>query len=654
MATIGRRDAPHGLVTFVYEGNEYLMPLAQMGAGISASYVGAFPPKQVIGDYTRVHHEVLSSLVQSDFTGGGQITDSQESTDTNRYAGIASVDTRYPQMVSLLPQSIEVTGPNTGGAWGLGDIPDIDGKDRFYATFGNALRRVNGTTSTTTVEGSWALNWIPVGSAAVFGNRSQPKMYIPGGAAGYAVFDPRLDLTAAVTHKGNRTPLNFVVHDRKLWCLDVDGVLWSTINPEDDGLWVQVAQVPAGLRPRGVAVFFDRSDAAAPHIVTDEMVYAVDAAVPTIYETELNYAPHPEAGRAWTRWRTDLYVSIGLGIQRYTLGTVNAVGLDHDDGPGAEYSGTVVSMERGFNDLFALIQGTPSPLGSEKFITDQDQDAYVFERVSRSTLMRLTGIGSWHTAWISPGPGGVPTNVMVSGADSRYRMYWGWDGRYFYQDLPMSFENPRQNLTGRFEQSGELVSSWMDMAMVGARMTLAAIEVRARRASETETITVRYQVDEDDTNGTGWRTLGVIQSAGTHYFRVGENGTLPDGETRYDGVGFGRMRYQLSLSRDAGDPEKTPLVESVTVVFIKRMGTLKSFRFRVDCSSPEFDAGWGMGNRERRATLQRMLNSETFIPFAYNDEWHMVKVAGVAGQDGSGMDLRGDRDVTVIESWDSL
>jgi hypothetical protein len=159
------------------------------------------------------------------------------------------------------------------------------------------------------------------------------------------------------------------------------------------------------------------------------MTYAFDESVPALYETELNYAPHPYAGAAFARWRTDIYVAIGMGVQRYTLGTVNAVGLDRDNGCGPDYSGHISAMCSGFNDLFLGVTASPAAGGVvETIIVDRGEELYISGTSARASIERITGAAVPATAWIAPEVGGTVADLFVSTAQSAYRVYWTWKG----------------------------------------------------------------------------------------------------------------------------------------------------------------------------------------------------------------------------------
>jgi hypothetical protein len=570
----------------------------------------------------------------------GQKQDSQESADSDRFAYLASLDTRFPRSLTLLPETVEVAGPNETGAHILGDLI-VSGNRQTFASFGLALERITGATTVHVA----TLAVAPLGKGVIFRGSGAPLLYIPCGSAGYITTDGT-SASAAIT---SAKPLNFVVHDKKLWMLDADGVIKKSL---DGAAWTTVATIESDFLPRGLVMGFDRNDAPTPHAVTDSMTFAIDEGNTTVYETELNYAPHPYAGVAFERWRTDIYVAIGMGAQRYTLGTVTSSGLDRDDGCGPELSGYISSMCRGFNDLFLGVTAAPvSTAAVEKIEPDHGFEIYLSGSSARASVNRLTGAGVSATAWLAPELGGSISDLFVSTAQSHYRLYWAWKGRVYYQELSTDFDNPAQDPTQRFQPNGELISSWLDMGMAVDRMTMAAIELEVKAATATERITIDYQIDDDDETGT-WRELVSVTAPGRYEVRVGRNGTLPDGQERYDGVGFGRMRYRVQMERDPSNATKRPVLEAVIISFLKRMRRVKSFDFTVDCSSQPNESVWGLGNRQRAELLERMIEAEVWLPFTYNNKWSMVRVAQSNGRDKTGMDLRGDREVSVIVPWE--
>jgi hypothetical protein len=241
--TFELRAAPYGTVAFIvppellpegYEGEIVQMPLAhpQYTPGdVGNSNAGAFPPKQIFGDYNRTSHLILSSFVQQSWAGGGQKDDSQESSDSDRFARLASLETRFPRALTLLPLTHVITGPNQTGARILGDLL-VGGNRQTYVSFGLELHRVSGSTSVSVT----TLSVNPVARGVVFRGSGAPLLYIPCGSAGYVTFNGTAASAAITTAK----PIWLEVHDKRLWSVDIDGVVSKSL---DGATWTTVGTV---------------------------------------------------------------------------------------------------------------------------------------------------------------------------------------------------------------------------------------------------------------------------------------------------------------------------------------------------------------------------------------------------------------------------
>lgn len=660
------RSAPEGMVVMAITNHprhpgeeiEVLLPLVRNEAEgaepptIDESFVGAFPAKTVIGDYRKTSHQVLSSLIQASQAGGGQIDESSESEDLDRHSGIASLETRFPNHLMLLPLTVTVEGPNSTDPRILGDFYHGSAW-HHYVSFGTALRELEGDfPDGLELTGSWTLTDAAVNTGVVFPISGEHNLFIPQGTGnGYQTFDGT-NLDAQAT---DIEPIAFMVHDNKIWALDEAGTLWKSVDGTN---WLEAISLDPGAAPRGIIPYLDRADIPAPHIITDAGVYAMDAAVPAIYLTELNYAPHAYAGLAYAVWRTDLYVAIGMGIQRYTGGTVNAVGPDRDDGPGV--TGYISTMAAGFNDLFFAITPIAQAGGAtEEVFVDQGEEVYIGAIRDTAYVMRLTGGQVPHTAWKAPSSGGTVRDLTVSRAngDEQWNwLVWSWNGLVHVLRTSVGFDNPRLSPESLFMEDGELISPWLDMNLEVDRKTLASIISRAGEdTADGDEYKIAIQIDDDDVTET-WREVATVTAAGRHEHRLGENGTFPTMQAiqiRYDAIGFERVRFRVRMRRDPDERGNSPDMKSVALVYRPRMRRLRNFAFAVDCSNPEHDQGWGLSNGERRQVLQELIENETFVPFMYGKEWIMVQLPYVQGPRRTGIDDRGNVNVTALEAWET-
>jgi hypothetical protein len=642
--------APHAAidtVTYFVGGREVVLPIK---GNVEASVVGAFPPKQVIGDYTERDHTVLSQLVQSDWIGGGQITDSDEAVDINRYYGIATLETRYPKAMTLLPLTESVTG--TGTIYPLGDISDT-----FYYADGLDIWTHDGTTAADTGDN---VNFTPENKSVLFSGSGTTALYIPQGVDGYDVYDG-----LSTTHFTDAEPVGFARWGKQLWCIEENGSVRRSL---DGATWETVAQTDEANGMRGLIKFYDRSDNPALLVIDDQGIQAVDAAAGDIYDTEFHdIPPQDDAGIAFCKWRADVFYAFGMGIFRYTFSTRSASGLDRDNGVPAEFRGAIVDLDGTMNDLFALVRGEVVAGEADEpeyeFEGEEEYAIHVAPESARSSLMRYDGIG-WHTLWASTEASGDPTRMFYSRNVPGGMLYWGVGNSLYFTRQSTSFQNPKENPNARFSATGRLESSKLNMGMVGSRQALSAIRVRTEDCTATEVVRVYYRTDLRD-----WTLMGTINSGPSEgeslltEFQVGANGTFPGPTTtlRYEGEMFNWVQYAIEMDRDPADDTKSPQVKSVSVVHLKIPGTVHSFSFTVDCSTDdsEFGRSFGMGKWERQRFVEGMTDwgreegeEGPFFGFLHRARWHNVRQTGCSGRDVSGLDLRGDRRITVLDVFE--
>jgi len=608
------------------------LPLIKDGPmqGVNVSLVTVYPPKQVAGDFTRDSHQLLSSLIQSSWIGGGQIYTSQESTDIERFWW-ALADTRYPHALVLPPLVTSVSGPNDDGCRMLGDYAD-----KTLAAYGNRLREVE----TGTASGGATLTATPVGKGVSFrGTGGTTWFYIPLGASGHDRWNG-----TAITNDNAVLAVDFTIFDNRLYALCSDG----TIKVTTDGTtWASAGvSLDRSYTPRHIVTFYDRQDNPCMHVITERDVWAIDPNEPAIYRTELQYPPHDEQGLAAAVWRTDLYTSVGLGVHRYTGSVITAQGPDRDEGLPLAFRGRIVDFASEYNGLFCLVRGAPASsgteesleldtgLGGEEFYTPLSGSA-------ASCLLVWDGFG-WHTLWTASEVAD-PTTMIVSAGGSGYRLWWGFGGDAYYMDLPLSYQNPKQVETNAYAASGYLETSWFDMQMTGTEKSLASIETFTSNCSSTEYVDISYAVD----GATSWTYLGRVTTDGKNTIRFGRNGSHPDGTARYDAVSFERVRFRFDLARGS-DTTQTPILESFAIAFRKQMGVLKAFEFVVDLS---LDGVYkGRGNDDLRRYIEGLVDDVTNLPFSYDNRWYDVTVTGVSGLDRTGQSLQGSRRVNVVQS----
>lgn len=639
-------------------GEVVVLPIIDTGGkqDVRVSFLGAFPPKQVIGDWTREHHEWLSALVQSDWQGGGQITDSQESTDTSRYYGIASLETRYSKALTLLPETVKIANPTPGSvARPLGDAVKAYGEEvRFYASYGTDLNRWDEATSTWDSLGD--MLELPVNDGVTFQGTdvSVRSFWIPQGIHGYSMLNLDDDTLTVLSFGSPGTglqPVQFLVWDNKLWALTVDGKIYRNVTGLDND-WTEIIRLETQGEARSLVRFVDQTGNPTLYALTTREVFVLDLVTPTAYVIH-EYAPHPDAATASIMWDVSMFFTHGVDVGRYDSGSVTYIGLARGNGLPQEFRGRITGMAIGWNDLFALVEGERAVTAIEPVEEDLDVDLSFKTLSAKSALMRLDRLGGWHTVWMSESIGKEANHVMVSAAQGTYAVWWGFNNSLWRSDLPRSYQTPLENPTARFAKSGTLTSSWFDMNKTGMNLILSGLQVRHRDCTATERARVLIQIDHESSP---WIDLGEITASpgddhGSTLMRVGDEGTLPDGEQWFKGLRFRKVRYRIELTR-GDDPTKTPVIDSVVVFYMPVMGTLSAFTVGIDCTTDGHRTYKGMGPRERQQFLERLVEAE-FVPFSYREgEWFVCKVAGVSGADQSGVGYGGDRTVSLVAVYD--
>lgn len=606
---------------------------------IGYTNLAVFQPKVTIGDFTSESDQILSVWIQSDWTGGGQIEDLNESSDVQRFRH-ATLDTRYPNILTLPPETLSYTISGATEARGIGDY-SVSGTRYYWAAFdatGAKLRKWN--SGTLAWDGGAALTAMPVNKGVVFDG----LLWIPLGTTGYDTWDG-----ATVVTSSSVTPISFVEWDDKLVALEHDGQI-SFHQSGSTGWDVRPELKLKGDRtPRNLVVWWTPEREPAIYVVTDRDVWVVDPLVPTLYRTGLRFPVHPDQGLGSCAWRDDsMYVSVGVGCHQLSLGgVVSAMGLDHDHGLPRDLRGKIVDLEPEYNGLLALIEGIgTTAIGSddETLISLEETMAYgdalivpTAATLARSTLQRWTSIG-WHTVWESSGAIGAPTNVQVSNTGSDYRLWWGYGGSMYTQQLRRTFHNPKQGAQlgiDRFALSGSLKSGRFDASMKAYHKLASHFEVFLDPSS-TQNVDVYYQTDHE----ASWKYLGTASDPGRTVLLFD-----PDGDGFAEGESFHWIEFDYRMT--STDALETPIVNWFTLKFVKLPLQTRSWRLNIPLARTE---QWtGRGPREIADQLDSLASGERYVTFKTRDETYRVRVAQVSGDDSTGDDLSGSRLVSLIE-----
>jgi hypothetical protein len=593
--------------------------------------LSVFGGKVVTGDYTKDSNPLLSAWVTSDLSGGLGVVEMNEGVDVNRY-NKGSWYTRYPGKISRRFKVKGLSEASAGWNTNLGSaaprfLSDIlvAGTWQGIISIGVDLYRL----STTVTIG--ALTAAPVGNAVTYrGAAAVDYVVVPMGASGVA----RISTAYAVTNTaaGATCPAAqaIVIWDNKLLAIDTAGQLWYSLDPT--AAWTSygaTAKLPSGSVPRALVRYFDRQGQPACFVVSDTEVWQFNPDTPEFFSVDVNFPPHPYHGLAACRWGGDLYFSVGLGVHRYTGGSLSAMGLDRDDGvPLVGFTHIVGGgLVPGYNSMYAL---TNDSGGAGSY----------------SALYEWTGTG-WNQLWSEALYGlAVDHSIGISRHEGNYRLYWGVDGAsdsdLFYLDLPISFANPSDlgssvawgNPTyggAGVIQLDYLVTSTFDAGMKGYLKLANALDVTIKDISATGTLTVSYFID--GTSG----TLGTITTEGTTSLPFG---TLANGI--YPGMLFESISLQFSLADTSDDPF---VMESAVLSYVALKPSSYSWTVQLNLE----ESHGGSSPRIILAALDSILTAGVMVPFVLRGTTYRVFLSQVQGAVSTGADESANRTISLLQ-----
>lgn len=621
---------------------------------VNALNLARFQAKVTFGDYDLDSDPLLSSQILSNFSGGMGNETLKEGVDDDTFWD-ATLETRYPDGPTLLPLTTVHAGVPIGDtAVPLGDFPASN--PSFLAAFDLSLQRWD-EVNDVFVAVATPLNGEPVS----YGVEFESEFYIPLGAAGYNV----MTTSDVVTHFTDFHPLQFIVWDRKLMAMTVEGVLW--MKPPG-GVWAvasagggDAVTIPSGDRPRKMVNFINTQGQPTLHIVTDSKVYAYDQDGEELYETRLDFPKHPNQGLGAANWRGDtMFVSVGTGIHGYNGSTITAMGPDGRHGLPSRLRGTIVDLQPEYNALLALVRGQGTEIvteGEDTFSINppmyRDNQSYAtgiaVTREVHSCILRWSN-SQWHKVWESESASGDPTWMVVSQASGAYRLWWGYGGEMHSQQLQISFQNPKQGLQSgsmAFAPTGFLITGWFDANMTAFTKLAAHVEVNLEDVLEGHnepggSVTIQYQYN---TSG-AWRTLGVADTVGKTILPF-QNRQHSSGIMFSDGLAFRRIRFKLVFNQKAGETLLSPLLSSMVFKFIKIPESQLSWSFTVPLTTQ--DGYKGNGNNSLASKLEAALYDDVFTDFVFQGTVYRVRVAQTVGNRHTGYDDRGDYQVNLVE-----
>lgn len=612
----------------VLDGMHFLVD----GKVIQESAIDRLAPKQTTGDYTLDSNDLLSAWVLGDLTGGHGITDLREGVEDNRYS-FGTMYTRHPNQISK-PYSIYQY--DIGGVLvvvrPLGDYMNGGVIERMTAADDRLF------SSTTNIGAMGGVSQAREKGVSFSGTASTSVFYVPT-VTGYTVYKtsgPTIRNSAAIIFR------SFCLWDNKLIGISTAGQLYYALTATTAGDTTFTSYGATGkLDPAYVAlsleVYYNRSGEPAIHVITDQNVWIFDPATPRLYPIPDFGSVHPQFGYASAVWRGELFVAAGMDILAYNGNVVRNLGLSRDQGIPYLYQGHVVDLVAGQNSLYALVYGQAGA-GSTWY----------------QSVHEWSGLG-WHAIYASIKE--KPTQMAIS-QDGPYRLLWGTalDGKFYGQDLPGSFTNPRMAIEDAGLTMGDftnpnggstlyvtlyyLETGYFDGNMAGYTKIANAVEVDIRLMSATtETYTLKYRINSE----TAWTTLGTTTLKGQTVFQFG---TLANGI--YPGISFERIQFRHEL-QDALPLPYTQVTSfvltSAVFSYLVRKNPSLAWTCTVNLSAPHNE----QSPANMRAKLTTLRTSGTFFPVIIQGTTYRARLSGVAGARHTGLDTRSMVSLSIVE-----
>jgi hypothetical protein len=589
------------------------------------------PPNPVaFGDSSKKGDtQAMSTQIQSSNAGGAKIYRANSRTDTDRWWK-STCDGRVREALALPPKTV-VLGKPSGITSEQVSLIFPHRNEEHFAFANKVYRWLDATSQWSALDRTLATN--PTDWAA-FNN----KVYIAYGS-GYDIKDESGAWSTVATAASF-----FVVWDAKLWRLAQVGGTWTIFSMAVGGAWsAALGTLPQNITPTQLIVYRDADNLLAIYVVTNSGLFVYDATNQQFKESEIRYPAHQQRSRATVFNDGKLYLgTANLGLLGVTSGSqfiAQPVGLDLDDGVPQEWQGKIVDLKAGYNWIYVLVDASvQDPYAPTDSGLGEPFEPHQWPSVSGNTTLWAFSGSAWHVVW-DAATGNFPgTALDLSSASAKNRVYWGALGQGYYQDLYTGTFNPRQVSTRNYDLGCSHTTSWYDMGTENQKKLFKSLQLRVTKASATETITVFYGLDLDDTT---WYPLGTITTNGRFEFAI--NNQL--------GRAADYIRFRFDLTRGS-DATKTPIIEFWANEWLRLLPVTPGFTFLVDLSKPYK----GKTPLHLFKLLQDYADSDvttTLLPFTYTDALtnntatYYVTVSRMDAQLVPGRDERGQGQAQV-------
>lgn len=492
------------------------------------------------------------------------------------------------------------------------------GNDYFFG--GTVIRRFDGTNyqfyctdhsawETAPVTGGHTAQAAPatVVSATIYNTR----LYI-WCTTDYQVYDGTTTWLSGAGHGGVIAGTYGIEWDGNLVKITAGGVVTKSTDPQSaTPAWAAVATVYDNT-PTGLAVYEDGLGDPAVHVGTVRGPYVLDYANGKAFKLQVRFSDaHADNCRGIASWNGALVFGKGGNVEQYIGGNslvpYQDIGPNRDDGLPSRLVGRVAALEVGMTQMMlaAIDAGTGT-----------------------SSIMKWTG-SAWKPVLEADTANESIRCLGFSTITSTPRLWFGQGSSIWWIPLYDVTSNPLQTPSAiPRETAGDHITPWFGIPSM--RSLGIDHRIRAKGISASETATIYYALNDDDTQ---WVTLGTVPRNGNSIIR-------------FSGIGqkFYSIRFKLSLAR-GGVTTDTPRLSAWTFRWTPSPEPLYGYGFEVDLSHPY----GGKQPSEMEAAL-KVAFGEPQVVFSYrpNDDRY-VKVEQAPGAFFTGHDERGRYALTCSE-----
>ena len=523
----------------------------------------------------------------------------------------------------------------------IGFVAEYSGTDKMYAEFGLDIYEYNNTTNVWTsvhTVPSPVTDWIEVrigGTQYLIVAHTSGYSYTVNGTSW-------TDKTTDVKY--------FTLWQDVVYAIDNTGLLKfaTDITSGASGAWTPDAQLVA---PNGyVSKLFT-----APDVSDNEVIYLTaknglwqhDDSGTRFRRSRFKTPFHPHFGTGVDVWRDSIYMSAGTAVHRYFVSgnaaTVNTMGPDQRHGLPNDKRGVIRHLLSSYNHLIALMDSTLQPTTAyaiqmgRKSNWGGHRSMVIRSDVGFSPILLYNEVG-WSVGWLGDETGRAITAASISNTYGEYRLWWGVNGRVWWQPLSIDLINPDQITGFEYALAAEHITSWLDAGDIINPKVALTLAVHTQGCSSTETVKVYAGYDLDAT----WNLLETITTNGITLIVFRDDNSDPAGKE------WTHIRFKHELARGTTSTTVSPDVTFVQFRWQQNLGPKWGNQITINLQK-EYK---GLSPKELADILFDIVATKTLIqyqarPETEDAEW--VNVENAAGWEETGQKYDGQMTVNVIE-----